>query len=165
MQKSPDWRYLTCFILRANYETLKRFTKNGIAGTQAVICVGDFKKEDIEAKVKQFFSVSLPAIPENASSSQFPKQENHLLQRFRQRGHLYTAMRYILRKKMRERTGTFADYRQGIIDQLLFSMMLLNRLQELTMKYIASFLYSLAQEGEFIGDVRVMIGVDYRQSR
>jgi zinc protease len=149
----------TNVILRANYETLKRFYKEWYRPElMAVICVGDFKKEDIEAKVKQFFSVlTNPANPRKREQFSIPEAGKPLVTIASDKEASYTAMQLYFKKKMRER-GTFADYRQGIIDQL-FSMMLSNRLQELTKKSSPPFLYSLAQEGEFIGDVRVMIGV------
>lgn len=117
----------------------------------AVVAVGDFNPDTIEAKIKKHFS-RLRTPPNAPARRSFPIPGNQapLIAIASDKEATSTSVSLFF-KLPREKTGTLGDYRRGLMEQL-YTGMLNNRLSELTQKPDAPFIAAAANKGTFVGN-------------
>ncbi len=133
------------------YDTLRKFYKTWYRpDLMAVVVVGDIDPSLAEEKVKEYFNrVPMPANPEKRVEYSVPGNIEPLISVVTDKEATgFDAQ--ILFKHPKSGSVTYGDYRKYLM-QNLYTGMLNNRLQEITRKPEAPFLYAGAGYGSFIG--------------
>ena len=116
----------------------------------AVVAVGDFNPDTIEAKIKQHFTkLRKPASAPKRPVFPVPGNQAPLVAIASDKEAISTDVS-LLFKLPREASNTIGDYRRGLMEQLYISM-LNNRLSEITQKPDAPFIGAGASKGGFVG--------------
>lgn len=116
----------------------------------AVIAVGDFDPKAIEAQIRKHFSglARNPKAPKRAVAP-IPGNQAPLIAIASDKEAVSTGVS-LLFKLPRSSSGTVADYRRGIIEQL-YLQVLNSRLSEITQRPDAPFIAAGAEKGGFLG--------------
>ncbi|MGC9330704.1 MAG: M16 family metallopeptidase [Bacteroidales bacterium] len=141
------------------YETLKRFYNEWYRPElMAVVAVGDFDEQKIEAKIKEKFS-DIPA-KEDARERKLFDIPNHdeILVSVASDPEAPMSMVQIYTKHPIINMETVADYREKIVSDLV-STMLNDRLSELTMQEEPPFVQGFAAHSNFIGTKSVFMSI------
>lgn len=116
----------------------------------AVVAVGDFNPDTIEAKIKQHFTrLRTPANAPKRPAFPIPGNQAPLVAIASDKEAISTDVS-LLFKLPRESSSTVGDYRRGLMEQLYISM-LNSRLSEITQKPDAPFIGAGASKGGFVG--------------
>jgi zinc protease len=147
----------TNVILHAPRENFTRFYNDWYRpDLMAVIAVGDFNIDDMEKLIKEKFSTLKN--PENERERTWytlPYHKETLVSVASDKELTYP-MITIYSKLPGRKGGDYDDYRKNIIARL-YTTMLNNRLQEISRKPDAPYLYAMSNEGIFLGKTRVFM--------
>ena len=117
---------------------------------QAVIIVGDIDVNQIEGKIKEYFSNhTMPTNPKVRGSFNIPTNVEPLIAIATDKEATGATLELIW-KHAKAPQGTIGDYRQGIVRQLV-NQMLNDRFNELAEKASAPFVYAGGGYGGFLG--------------
>ena len=138
-------------ILAATPSNLRPFYRDWYRpDLMAVVAVGDFNPDAIEAKIKQHFSrLRTPANAPKREYFPIPGNVQPLVSIASDKEATSTEVT-LLFKLPRESSNTIGDYRRGLMEQL-YTSMLNNRLSEITQKPNAPFIGAAAGKGTFVG--------------
>jgi zinc protease len=130
---------------------LRGFYKNWYRpDLQAVIAVGDFKPDEIEAEIKKHFSgIPKPVNPMRRPIAPVPGNKEPLIAVASDKEASGSDIELIF-KLPAEKTKTVGDYRRDLMERLYLGM-LNSRLEEIAQKPDAPFLGADASKGNFIG--------------
>jgi zinc protease len=138
-------------IMSATPARLRGFYKNWYRpDLQAVIAVGDFKPDEIEAEIKKHFSgIPKPVNPMRRPIAPVPGNKEPLIAVASDKEASGSDIELIF-KLPAEKTKTVGDYRRDLMERLYLGM-LNSRLEEIAQKPDAPFLGADASKGNFIG--------------
>jgi zinc protease len=138
-------------IMSATPARLSGFYKNWYRpDLQAVIAVGDFKPDEIEAEIKKHFSgIPKPVNPMRRPIAPVPGNKEPLIAVASDKEATGSDIELIF-KLPAEKTKTVGDYRRDLMERLYLGM-LNTRLEEIAQKPDAPFLGADASKGNFIG--------------
>lgn len=148
-------------IMNFKRPTIMRFYENWYRpDLQAVIIVGDFDVDKMEAKVKEYFNDNkMPANPIARPDYPVPGNKEPLVAVATDKEATSASLQMMWKHK-KAPTGTIGDYRQMLVRSLA-NMMIDARLDEISEKSSAPFLYAGAGYGGFIGrhtDAFMLVG-------
>lgn len=140
------------------YETLKRFYKEWYRPeVMAVVVVGDFDEQKIEAKIKEKFS-DIPANEDGRERKQFDiPNHDEILVSVASDPEAPMSLVQLYTKHPIINLETVADYREQMVSHLV-STMLNDRLKELTMQEEPPLVQGYAAHSNFIGTKSVFMG-------
>lgn len=145
----------TAVIQHAPREAFMRFYKDWYRpNLTAVVAVGDFDKKEIEKKIIDVFSDwENPKNMKERKSYDVPSYDEPIVSIAKDPELRFNSVEVMFKHPPRE-AGTFADYKQGLTDQMV-SIMLSMRLAEKTREADPPYLQAYAQESDFwVGDIR-----------
>ncbi|MCX6258185.1 MAG: insulinase family protein [Bacteroidia bacterium] len=124
----------------------------------AVVVVGDFDSRAMEVKIKDVFSKIPKAVnPREKKIFEIPDHDNTLVSITTDK-EAQSSIVEIFYKHSQQLQTTVRDYRQKLIESL-YSMILNNRLNELTMKENPPFIMGISTNTSFIGPKDVYINI------
>ena len=134
-------------------ETIKAFYKDWYRpDLMAVIAVGDFDVEKVEATIKQKFgSMAVPAKPKKRTEYKIPLDGSTNVAIVTDPEYPQNVIQLIY-KLPGSKEKTLKDVRDNFAQQL-YNAMMGQRMQELTQKANPPFLYGGSQYGDFLGDL------------
>ena len=138
-------------ILAATPSNLRPFYRDWYRpDLMAVVAVGDFNPDTIEAKIRQHFTrLRTPANAPKRPVFPIPGNQAPLIAIASDKEAISTDVSLIF-KLPREGSGTVGDYRRGLLEQLYIGM-LNGRLNEIVQKPDAPFIGAGASKGGFVG--------------
>jgi zinc protease len=138
-------------IMTATPARLRAFYKSWYRpDLQAVIAVGDFKPDEIEAEIKKHFAgIPKPVNPVKRPIAPVPGNKEPLIAVASDKEATGSDIELIFKLPV-EKTKTVADYRRDLMERLYLGM-LNTRLEEISQKPDAPFLGADASKGNFIG--------------
>jgi zinc protease len=138
-------------IMTATPARLRSFYKSWYRpDLEAVIAVGDFKPEEIEAEIKKHFAgIPKPANPTPRPVAPVPGNKEPLIAVASDKEATGSDIELAF-KLPAEKTKTVGDYRRDLMERLYLGM-LNSRLEEIAQKPDAPFLGADASKGNFIG--------------
>ncbi len=144
----------TAIINNAKYDELRRFYHDWYRpDLMAVIAVGDFNKDDIEKKIIEHFSkLNNPENERKRVKFSVPPNKEVLVSVATDKELSMPRVTIYFKHEGRDER-TYGSFRLGLLDNL-FSLMLTDRLQELTRKPNPPFIYAYAYESRFVDDIR-----------
>jgi len=146
------------------HDVLRRFYSDWYRpDLQAVILVGDFNADDVEAKVKQLFG-KIPAkdSPRLREVIEIPDHEQTLVS-IATDPESPIGMVYVVYKHPLKSTTTVGDYREDIIAGL-YNQMINKRLQELTLLENPPFAQGASMYTSFLGPKSVYMSIGVAQN-
>lgn len=135
------------------YETLKQFYKDWYRpDLQAVVVVGDVNVAEVEQLIKQHFAgIRGPANPKPRIKYGVPAQKETLTAILTDPEQPYNQVMMFYKQQSIPEAQTDLEYRASIV-RGLFNAMMSSRLQEITQKPNAPFLFGGSSYGKLIGD-------------
>lgn len=135
-----------------SHESLKRFYREWYRpDLMAVIAVGDFNKDEMEAKIRQHFSgLKNPENPRQRTNYAIPDHDSTLvIQASDPEATFSTISLYI--KNDKEKEETLQDYYHSLL-HVYYSSLLNQRLEEVSQKPGAPFMYAGVNYGRLLGN-------------
>lgn len=132
----------TAIIKHAKRDVFLRFYNDWYRpNLSTVICVGDFDPAQVEQLIKKYFEgIKNPDKPREKKFYPIPGHDKPQISIAKDKEMPMTSVQVLFKKKARPE-GTFANYRSGLVDNLVSTMLTL-RYQELSRKAKPPFLYA-----------------------
>lgn len=145
-------------------DVIKRFYKDWYRpDLMAVVVVGDFDAKVMEQKIKNLFSqIKKADNPRKRETFDIPNNEKPIVTVLADK-ESPASMVMMMYKHLRKPEITVADYREGIMESMISSMMT-NRLTELTLAENPPFAMAQSEIEDFIGSLKTFMNVGVMQN-
>jgi len=140
----------TAIIQHAPYDVFKRFYKDWYRPDMyAVIAVGDFDVDDVEAKIKKYFSgIKMPANPRKYTNYDVPATKGVVASVYTDT-EITSPTVEVLFKGDWDKTPNYGNYRKSVLKSLWVGMFN-QRLQELSQKAEPPYKYAYGYQSKYL---------------